>query len=96
MKNKELYTFVTTYDGGTFIMQLRANNLSDAVDTYLFKKLKPLSKVMGFSYNKKQIKEDLEIGTPFVKIDKTKNVFCFGCTLGKKFALFNIIKTSLN
>jgi hypothetical protein len=88
MINQELYTFILMYNEEAFVMQIKENNLNDAV----------LSWGKAISANKllknlhKQLPADLALIQP-LEIENTKNVWFFWFKYNRKHGWLHIIKT---
>lgn len=90
--NKNLYTFLLDYKGGTYIKQIKALTVEEAFDIWL--EFLDYSLIKGFG-NRSYIKicslwkEQREL----IPIKETKHVWCFADSIRGDLFLVNIVKT---
>jgi hypothetical protein len=85
-----LFTCILEFDGGTYIWQFRTTSPDRAVAKYALHVLHHDS-VSTFPI-RRRLSEALGAEKP-VAIDGVRNVWCCSTSVGKKFALLNVIAT---
>jgi hypothetical protein len=88
-----LFTFVLEFDGGTHISQFRAASVFRAVEEYGAQLLH--NKAIAKLPVRRRLKEALSAENP-VAIKGVRNVWCCSASIGKKFALVNVVVTAVN
>jgi hypothetical protein len=86
-----LFTFVLEFDGGTYISQFRAPSAHKAVAEYLSRLLR--DKGVATFPIRRRLAAALSAETP-VTIEGVRNVWCCCASMGKRFALLNIVATA--
>ena len=86
-----LFTFVLEFDGGTYISQFRALSAHRAVGEYAARMLR--DKGVATLSMRRRLAAALSAETP-VTIEGVRNVWCCSASIGKKFALLNIVATA--
>ena len=86
-----LFTFLLEFDGGTYISQFRAASVKGAIAQYPSHVVG--NKAVSTSSLRKRLAEALSAEKP-VTIDGVRNVWCCSTSVGKKFALLNVVATA--
>jgi hypothetical protein len=86
-----LFTFILEFDGGTYISQFRATSVRRAVSKYAQHLLS--NEVVSTPDVRKRLGDALSADAP-VAIDGVRNVWCRSTSIGKKFALLNVVTTA--
>ena len=86
-----LFTFVLEFDGGTYISQLRARSAARATAQFA-SDLISNDEVSTLAV-RRRLSEALTAENP-VAIDGVRNVWCCSASIGRRFALLNIVTTS--
>jgi hypothetical protein len=86
-----LFTVLLEFDGGTYISQLRAPSAHLAATKHVT--LLVSNKAIGTLATRKRLAVRLAGDKP-VGIEGLRNVWCCSATVGKKFALVNIVATA--
>ncbi len=91
-KNTDLYTFFCEFQGGTYISQVKSNDLIDAKKTWAinFERIEFINLEGCLQKGFMEEVEDQEITC----LADVKNVWCFTILCGGNFGLINIVKTS--
>ena len=86
-----LFTVVLEFDGGTYISQFRTKSASETA----VKHAAHLTGIKGMSTTaiRRRLAETLSSEQP-VAIEGVRNVWCCSASVGKKFALVNIVATA--
>lgn len=86
-----LFTLFLEFDGGTYISQFRAASVQDAIAQYSPHVVG--NKAISASSLRKRLAESLSAEKP-VAIHGVRNVWCCSVSVGKKFALLNVVTTA--
>jgi len=86
-----LFTFVLEFTGGTYISQLRARSTRQAVSLYTSELVR--NKELSTGSVRKRLADALVAEKP-VAIDGVRNVWCCSASVGRSFALLNIVATA--
>ena len=86
-----LYTFIMEYAGGTYIDQIVASQLAQAIKKWINQLDVRRTDKAGPPFVE-YFKQMIEIEAP-VAVDETKNVWCFSALPMGKYCLINIILT---
>jgi hypothetical protein len=86
-----LFTAVLEFDGGTYISQFRATS-ADAAATKHAAHLMG-NKEMSTLANRRRLANRLS-AEQLITIEGVRNVWCCSASIGKKFALLNIVATA--
>jgi hypothetical protein len=86
-----LFTMLLEFDGGTYIAQLRASSPKTAIAKYAAQAVE--NSAIGRLPARKRLAEALGIEVP-IAIQGVRKVWCCSASVGKKFALLNIVQTS--
>ena len=86
-----LFILFLEFDGGTYISQFRGASVQDAVARYP-SRVVDNNAISTFSL-RKRLAEALSPEEP-VAIDGVRNVWCCSASVGKKFALLNVVATA--
>jgi hypothetical protein len=86
-----LFTAILEFDGGTYISQFQARSPDDAA-------LKHAEYLVGLKEmstpaNRKRLSKSLSLERP-VAIDGVRKVWCCSASVGRRFALVNIVATA--
>jgi hypothetical protein len=88
-----LFTAVLEFDGGTFIAQVKAPSVTKAVAKYVAELVN--NDTIGKASIRQRLSQNLSEEKP-VAIETVCNVWCCTTSVGSKFALLNIIRTTDN
>ena len=91
MGSMALFTVVLEFDGGTYISQFRSASVRAAVEKHAFQLIG--NKGMSTLANRRRLADRLSVDQP-VAIEGIRNVWCCSASVGKKFALVNIVATA--
>jgi hypothetical protein len=86
-----LFTVVLEFDGGTYISQFQATSAHNAAVKHAAHLIG--NKEMSTLLNRRRLADRLSVEPP-VAIEGVRNVWCCSASVGKKFALVNIVATS--
>ena len=86
-----LFTVVLEFDGGTYISQFRAKSPHNVVMKHAADLVG--NKEMSTPVNRRRLADRLSVEQP-VAIEGVRNVWCCSASVGKKFALVNIVATA--
>jgi hypothetical protein len=86
-----LFTVVLEFDGGTYISQFRATSARNAAMKYAAHLIG--NKEMSTLANRRRLADRLSVEQA-VAIEGVRNVWCCSASVGKKFALMNIVATA--
>jgi hypothetical protein len=86
-----LFTFVLEYDRGTYISQCRAATVRSAVARYALHLAG--NKAVSTVSVRNRLADALSGEEP-IPVDGVRNVWCCSASIGKKFALLNVVATS--
>ena len=86
-----LFTFVLEFAGGTYASQLRARSARRAVTLYRSELVR--NKAVSSLSVRRRLSDALSAERP-VALDSVRNVWCCSTSVGKKFALLNIVATA--
>ncbi|HTD22542.1 MAG TPA: hypothetical protein VK738_07800 [Terriglobales bacterium] len=86
-----LFTVILEFDGGTYISQFRAASAQTAAVKHAAQLVG--NEAVGRLATRKRIAHGLSSDRP-VAIEGVRNVWCCSISIGKRFALVNIVATS--
>lgn len=86
-----LFTFILEFDGGTYISQVHAASVRGAVTQHASHVVS--NKAVAAASVRRRIADGLSAQKP-VALDGMRNVWCCSTSVGKKFALLNIVATA--
>jgi len=86
-----LFTVVLEFDGGTYISQFQARAAHNAAVKHTADLIG--NKEMSTLANRRRLADRLSAERP-VAIEGVRNVWCCSVSVGKKFALVNIVATA--
>jgi hypothetical protein len=86
-----LFRLVLEFDGGTYISQFRAPSVQRAVVEYTSRLMR--DKVVSSLSVRQRLADALSAESP-VAIEGVRNIWCCSTSIGKKFALLNIVATA--
>jgi hypothetical protein len=86
-----LFTVVLEFDGGTYISQFRATSAHNAAIKHAVHLMG--NKEMSTLANRRRLADRLSAEQLFA-IEGVRNVWCCSASVGKKFALLNIVATA--
>jgi hypothetical protein len=86
-----LFTLLLEFDGGTYISQFRAPSVHRAIAQYPSRLMR--DKVVSSLPVRRRLVDALSAESP-VGIQGVRNVWCCSTSIGKKFALLNIVATA--
>jgi hypothetical protein len=86
-----LFTVVLEFDGGTYISQFQARSAHNAAAKHAAQLLG--NKEMSTILTRRRLAERLSVEQP-VAIEGVRHVWCCSASIGKKFALVNIVATA--
>ena len=86
-----LFTVVLEFDGGTYVSQFKAASASAAAVKHAAHLIS--FNAMSTPSNRKRLADRLSLEQP-VAIQGIRNVWCCSASVGRKFALVNIVATS--
>jgi hypothetical protein len=86
-----LFTVVLEFDGGTYISQFRATSVRAAIEKHASQLVG--NKAVSTLTTRRRLAHDLSADGP-VAIEGVQNVWCCSASIGKKFALANIVATA--
>ena len=90
----DLYTIFLEFRGGTYIKQVRAIDLNEALDCWA--QNIDVHSISNFGYVSKQQLIELmpgRLGQGPIALDRAKNVWCTSARLATGYALIHIVKT---
>jgi hypothetical protein len=85
-----LFTVLLEFDGGTYVSQFRAASARTAAAKHAAQLVG--NKAISTLAIRKRLAQDL-LGDKPVAIEGVRNVWCCNASVGKKFALVNIVRT---
>jgi len=86
-----LFTAILEFDGGTYIAQIRSASARGAVSKYASRLVG--NKSISNATARRSIAVMLQRDAP-ISIADVHNVWCCSASVGKKFALLNVIQTA--
>ena len=86
-----LFTVILEFDGGTYISQFQATSAHNAATKHVAHLIG--IKQLSTPVNRKRLADGLSVEQP-VPIEGVRNVWCCSASVGKRFALVNIIETA--
>lgn len=86
-----LFTVILEFDGGTYISQLQATSAYNAAAKHAARLIG--NKQVSTLVNRRRLADALSVEQPVV-IEGVRNVWCCSASVGKRFALVNIVATA--
>jgi hypothetical protein len=86
-----LFTVVLEFDGGTYVSQFHATSAKNAAVKHAARLIG--NKGMSTLANRRRLADRLSVDQP-VAIEGVRSVWCCSASVGKKFALVNIVATA--
>jgi len=86
-----LFTFILEFDGGTYFSQFRAASVRGAVSQHASHVVR--NRAVAVASVRRRLADGLSPEKPGA-LDGARNVWCCSTSVGKKFALLNIVATA--
>ena len=92
--DKNLYTFLLDYAGGTYVSQYAGSSHTKAFERWLVAEPVKLERRLRVRLAKKLAREHAEVGDPPAPLDGLQNVWCWTASLTRGLALVTVVMTS--